>query len=342
MLIKGKPYVIGVDGGGTKTLAVAATLDGEVIATARSGPSNYQSAGRDAAARNIAQAIAEIAEATAAPEGCLAIYYALAGADRLLDFEIIEEIVGGITPHPPWPQWKVDNDALAPLALGSEDCTGVVLICGTGTNCVGINPAGQRRQIGGLGPAFGDAAGGSIIGIQAYSAAIRGEDGRSQPTLLSQLIREHIGSSDLLSVVHRTYVDGEGFAFSSIVPPVFEAAERGDPVAQGILRANGRELGISALATLRTLFPPDAPVAVVMAGSISQNPNPIIQTTVRDVVLQEYPNARIAVPTAEPALGAVALAVRLAGEKPGLELGKGFIDRLNRSYSAFDGGGESK
>ena len=149
MLIKGKPYVIGVDGGGTKTLAVAATLDGEVIATARSGPSNYQSAGRDAAASNIAKAIAEIAEATAAPEGCLAIYYALAGADRPLDFEIIEEIVGGITPHPPWPQWKVDNDALAPLALGSEDCTGVVLICGTGTTALALTPQAREGKSAG-------------------------------------------------------------------------------------------------------------------------------------------------------------------------------------------------
>jgi N-acetylglucosamine kinase-like BadF-type ATPase len=336
MSTKDSPYVIGVDGGGTKTLAVAATLTGEIIAAARSGPANYQSAGKDVAASNIRQVISEIAEITSAPRGCLAVYYALSGADRPLDFEIIEDMIGGITPSPPWPHWEVDNDALAPLALGSEDGTGVVVICGTGTNCIGINATGQRKQVGGLSPAFGDAAGGSVIGIRAYSAAIRGEDGRGRPTLLSQLIRSHIGSSDLLSVVHHTYADGEGFAFSSIAPLVFEAAERGDSVAVEILIDNGRELGISALAALRELFSPEDAPTVVLAGSIAQNPNPITLTAVREAVLPEYPNARIMVPTAEPVLGAVLLATRLAGKGLAVESSREFMERLEHSYSTFD------
>ncbi|MCR4426994.1 MAG: hypothetical protein NUW23_12550 [Firmicutes bacterium] len=331
-----RPYVIGVDGGGTKTLAVAATLSGEVIAVERSGPANYQTVGPAAAMANISRALAGVSEATGAPTGCSALHLALAGADRPRDLEVLGRFLPSIIPSPPWPRWSIDNDVIAALATGSEDGIGVALICGTGTNCVGVGPDGSRVQIGGLGRAFGDAAGGWEIGVRAMSAAVRGEDGRGRPTLLSQMIRDHLGVADLLCIADDTHAASGSFAFSTLVPVVFSAAEYGDEVAREILRDNGRELGISALAALRRLFPPDAQVAVILCGGVAKNPNRIIRDAVAEVVLLEFPKARIVVPSAEPVLGAVVNAARLAGAHVEREL----IEKLEASYSRYtDGSG---
>lgn len=309
-------YVIGVDGGGTKTLAAAASLEGEVIGVARSGPSNFQTVGTAVAAASISDCIRGILLRTGSGACtqplCRAVYYALAGADREPDFETIRGFVAPITPAQ---LWKVENDAMAALAVGSEDGTGVVVVCGTGTNCIGIGPDGRRVQVGGLGRVFGDCAGGTEIATRAYGAAVRGEDGRGKPTQLSGLIRRWLNISDLQDLAGKFYAEGDGFQLASLAPLVFEAAETGDEVARDILLTNARELGMSALAALRKLFPRDAAVRVVLTGGVARHPGSLTRDAMAEVILQEYPRARVVVPCAEPVLGAVVNALRLLGVK---------------------------
>ena len=50
-------YVLGVDGGGTKTLVAIMAEDGRLCATGTSGPSNFDDVGLAAAQANIGQAV---------------------------------------------------------------------------------------------------------------------------------------------------------------------------------------------------------------------------------------------------------------------------------------------
>ena len=50
-------YVLGVDGGGTKTLVLLGDQDGNVLARGLSGPSNYNAVGFDAACLALESAI---------------------------------------------------------------------------------------------------------------------------------------------------------------------------------------------------------------------------------------------------------------------------------------------
>ena len=52
-----KKYVIGVDGGGTKTISALANLEGKILAFGKSGPSNVRKVGLKIAVENIAKAI---------------------------------------------------------------------------------------------------------------------------------------------------------------------------------------------------------------------------------------------------------------------------------------------
>ena len=322
-------YVLGVDGGGSKTIAVAANYEGEVIALARSGPSNYQTIGVEAARQSIATCLKTITAQIGPDTECRAAYYALAGADRPSDFAIIESFLAPLNPAP---LWKIENDALAALALVSEDGSGVVVVCGTGTNCIGISPDGKRVQIGGLGRIFGDRAGGTEIATRAYSAAVRSEDGRGKPTLLAPLLRQHLGIERLEDLADRVFAAPRKYNLATLVPVVFAATEAGDEVAREILQDTGRELGISALAALRRLFPKEATVKVVLTGGITKYPNTIIEEAMRAVIHEEYGRAEIVVPDAEPVLGAVLSALRLAGRA----LDPGLLGRLKTSFIQMD------
>ena len=52
-------YVVGIDGGGTKTTAAVVGDDGKLVASATFGPSNRRSVGMEAASANIAEAVTE-------------------------------------------------------------------------------------------------------------------------------------------------------------------------------------------------------------------------------------------------------------------------------------------
>lgn len=319
-------YVIGVDGGGSKTIAVAANYEGEVIAIARSGPSNYQTIGVAAARESIAACLKGILTRVGPEAECRAAFYALAGADRPADFAVIESFLAPLNPAP---RWKIENDALAALALVSEDGTGVVVVCGTGTNCIGIDPQGNRVQIGGLGRIFGDRAGGTEIATLAYAAAVRSEDGRGRPTILASLLRQHLGLAHLEDLADKLFASPCRFNLATLVPVVFKAAEAGDEVAQEILRETGKELGISALAALRRLFPKEAKVKVVLTGGITKGPNTIVEEAMRAVVHAEYPAAEIVIPDTEPVLGAVLGAFRLDG----VVLAAAMVQKLKTSFA---------
>ena len=59
-------YVIGIDGGGTKTAAQLADLNSTVLAESQAGPSNFQVIGVDIAA----QAILDVVQACCQNIGC--------------------------------------------------------------------------------------------------------------------------------------------------------------------------------------------------------------------------------------------------------------------------------
>ena len=330
-------YVVGLDAGGSKTLGVAATPAGEVIAVCRSGPGNYQTIGVDRAHDSLRECIAVLVRVAARASGCdsgrcLAAYLAVAGADRSHDFQVIRGYVGEVMASDArCDLWEVDNDALAALALASDDGCGIVAICGTGTNCVGVGPppGRARLQIGGLGRAFGDAAGGSEIGIRALAAAVRCEDGRGPHTALTGMFRAHLGLQSLMELADVIQAGKRQLSPASLVPLVVEAAERRDEAAIKILADCGQELGLSALAALRRLYPLSACVPVVLTGGVVINPNPIIRDAAAAVVLREYPFARMITLAQPPALGSVARAARLVG----IQVTRAWIEALSGSYN---------
>jgi N-acetylglucosamine kinase-like BadF-type ATPase len=129
------PYIIGVDGGGTKTVAWIAPLDDDmnsvVLGRGQSGPGNPRAVGFEVAQANIAAAIeAAFADAKLPSQTAATACFGLAGAGRAIEQQRIVA----------WGQQRgiarsvaVTGDAEPILAAASPDNCGIALICGTGS-----------------------------------------------------------------------------------------------------------------------------------------------------------------------------------------------------------------
>lgn len=261
---------LGVDAGGSTTVAILADKTGEVVGYGIAGTGNFQGPGVEAARAEVKRSIdLALSRAGAGISSVRGAYFGMAGADRLKDFQIVRTLLEPLIPDNIL--WNFENDAVLGLWAGTIDGIGVGVVCGTGTNVVGINSQGERLQIGGMGTLFGDSAGGAYIGERAIALSMRGIEGRSEPTMMHDRILEHYGIEHLLDLVDRIYKH-ENLKVADLTPLVIDVAAEGDQVAIDLLCEVGRELAISTNAAIRQLFHAQEHVKVVGVGSVFQKP----------------------------------------------------------------------
>jgi N-acetylglucosamine kinase-like BadF-type ATPase len=231
-------YILGVDGGGTKTMALLGNQDGNVVARGVSGPSNYNVIGFDAACSALESAI-NMACADH-PGELSALCLGLAGAGRKEDIERFESWAAHKFPKT---AVKVVNDAEILLMAGAPSGPALALICGTGSIVYGRSVTGELIRAGGWGYLFGDEGSGYAIGIAALQAVMQAYDGRGRETLLSEVVLERYGLRTPPELVHTIYgAEAPRSAVATLSGLVEQAAGLGDPVAIGILEESSREL----------------------------------------------------------------------------------------------------
>ncbi len=301
--------VIGVDAGGTKTVALLEELSVTTPILRRgqgqSGPGNLRSVGLNAATREISAAIhAAFTDANihvAAVEGlCLSV----AGAGRIQEQQQLQA----------WAETQnfarrviVTTDAEPILAAASPAGVGIALISGTGSLAWGRNSAGQVQRVGGWGYLFGDEGSGYAIAIAALRAVALAADGRAPPTTLHDafLTRLTVATpSELIDRIYGTALSRDQIAACAEL--VFEAAKH-DPVARQILQAAADDLAtmVTTLARRLNFAAGKFPLAIA-GGVLIHQPSFRADLTAR---IGLPPNSVVPVPC--PAVGAVMIARRL-------------------------------
>lgn len=306
----GRGCVLGVDGGGSKTLALAAAIDGEVLGRGEAGPSNYQVTGLEAALSNL-EAAAEAALANAGRErgDLVAVCVGLAGVARPADRGRLAAWAKRYLPHVPV---LIANDAQLVMAVGTPHGWGVAVICGTGSIALGRSPEGRTARAGGWGYLLGDEGSGYAIGLACLRAVLRAYDGRGPQTELTRLVLEHYGLDDPSGLVARTYEGAAGPAsIAALAALVDTAALAGDSVARGILRDAGSELALAARAVVQQLALA-GPVPCGLAGGVIVKGTALRVAFVEAAAALGCDLAPVSL-VSEPARGAVTLALGQIG-----------------------------
>jgi N-acetylglucosamine kinase-like BadF-type ATPase len=307
---------IGIDGGGTKTRAVAVTEDGQLIADLVGDGSNVNRHGWERGLAVLAELFAKIQEQMPKQGQVAAVYLGLAGVDREPQKQRMLDWVQG-----QWPtsQVFVENDARIALASGGGVREGIVLIAGTGSIAFGINAAGDHARVGGWGYLIGDEGSGYDIGRQAIAAVIRSFDGREQATVLVEKLLAIYGLSEPTALIPLVY--DESFSrerMAGVARIVLEAASEGDVVSRHLLERAAEELCL-LVEVLRTklAFSQEIVPAVLTGGLLHRG------SLLVDCISKRLPpQVRVAISERPPVVGAVRLAQGMTGDTCSAELAK--------------------
>lgn len=304
-------YLIGVDGGGSKTTALIAGMDGDILGRGSSASSNYRTVGIQNACASLDEALrAAFADATLPPEAgrVRMACFGLAGIDRPGDQAPLQ---AWVERHWPGMPFEFVSDARLVLAAGTPEGWGIEVICGTGSIVYGRDPDGMMARAGGWGYLLGDEGSGYDIGLTALRCVARAADGRGPQTMLTELILAHWSlrsANDLIGYVYRPQVSETGIAALAVL--VESAARQGDSVAQNILQQAGRELAMAVQVVSRRLQLPE-PTPCALAGGMMVRGELISQEFLAAagvLNLQLFPVQWVS----EPAIGAIRLAAERA------------------------------
>ena len=304
--------ILGVDGGGTKTVAWIAPADDSqnVLGRGVSGPSNWQVVGEEAAKDHLRRAI----EASRADSGLPRRQFAaacigLAGADREADQKMIR-------------QWAVQqrltdrllvvNDALPVLYAATGSGCGVALISGTGSFALGRREDGATVRVGGWGYLLGDEGSAYAIALDGLRAAAKSADGRGPATNLLESLLAALGRKRPEDLIPATYDAAMTRSrIAALCPLVFKSQQSGDSVADQIIAnaANCLAQMVAAVAARLQYTPDSFPLA--LAGGVLLHHRELrnrLQSALRNLRVSADPV--VAIP--EPVRGALVMSQRAA------------------------------
>ncbi len=241
-------YVIGIDGGGTKTKGVILGEDKQVYAASECESTNYQTLGIETAVSRLKELIYLLLQKSNINESYIVnISCCLSGIDSDHDQQLMEnhltEMIGRHSNHLA-ANINVYNDGIAALYSVDGSGNGAIVVAGTGCVAFGKDAKGTVYRIGGWGHVIGDLGSGFDIGRRAVISVVGAAEGIAASTLLTSLILEHVGAKDESELIawsnHR---DRSPRDFASLVPIVTLCAQRLDTVSLQILRDTAIELG---------------------------------------------------------------------------------------------------
>jgi N-acetylglucosamine kinase-like BadF-type ATPase len=303
-------YFLGVDIGGTKTHALIANEEGQVLGFGERGPGNHQSVGYGGMRKVLHDATGQaLAEAGLSVSLMAGAGFGIAGYDWPSQKEAMLLAIRSLGLQAPI---EIVNDASLGILAGCSQGWGLAVVSGTGCNARGWDRGRQHegRAIG-EGDLVGEGAGASELIAMAIKAVAHEWTCRGPATLLTPMLVEHYSARNLAELV-------EGFSTNRLeMDPadallVFKAAAAGDPVALDLVRWAGDELGKLANGVIRQLGFQKLEFEVVLVGSMYDG-NPLLIETMRDKIHSIAPGAKLVRLNVPPVVGAVLLGMEQAG-----------------------------
>ncbi len=304
-------FVLGVDGGQTTTKCVLATTEGQVLGRGEGGGLIHlaEDRGREHLERALREAFAGAwSSAGLEPREVQALGLGLTGVEAgTPEARRVHELLPSLVRAE---RVDVQSDAVAALMGAHAGQPGVIVVAGTGSIALGLDPQGRPARAGGWGWLVGDEGSAFAIGRGGLHSVFDALDGTGPATGLEPILLRHFqvdAVRDLKRRVNATDFGPRGFG--ALAPLVAQAAEQGDAVAAGIIREAGRALAAQVCAVIRRLnF--DQPACVAPIGGAFEHVAGLRQAFETAMNLASVP-AIIVEPKLPPVLGAVILALRL-------------------------------
>ena len=342
-------YVLGIDGGGTKTACALSDEQGNILGFSSGPASSYVAVGENKLKASLITVIGSLFDKMAArPKKIDIIYAGISGINKATPEAIKNRVTEELIRLTSVSKVIFDEDcdlgvAFAGSLESDKKLPGILVLAGTGIGIMGINLQGERKSLHGWGHLMGDEGSGYNIGIKVLMAAARAFDGRGKDTVLKELFLElprfkncievkSLANKDAISLTDEQKKKIWGDITSAVYHPVMEreeiaslskyacmAAEKGDEIAIGILKSAGEELGCAINVAAKSLGLLGKKFQVIPACGVFKAGDFVIKS-LKDAVLKYSPEAEILSPVFLPVLGAVILGLETLGKTIGEEV----------------------
>lgn len=225
-------YLLGIDGGGTKTEFLLTDINGNEIKRSILGTSNPVNTGIEKAKEVLIQGISAVCNDLNFSE--ISVFAGLAGSASEDINEIFYDFLGTFG----FGAYSNGSDADSAVSVSLKGENGVSVIMGTGIIAFSCKD-GKKYRIGGRGYLIDKGGSGFCFGSDALNSAYEFIDGRGGSELILKLVEEKLGQK-LKDSVSAIYSGGATYV-ASFAPIIFEAYKQGDADAERILDKNAYE-----------------------------------------------------------------------------------------------------
>lgn len=302
-------YLIGMDGGGTKTKCILTDVNLNVIYETTGEASNFLVIGAEKVSETILNLVNDITSSQNISSTDIdSIVLGTTGGGRRNDAELLENQINNdaklksISIN----KFKVESDARIALEGAFTGNAGSILIAGTGSIMFGKDDKGSIHRVGGFGRFIGDEGSGYRIGRIGLNAVARYFDGRAKHTKIADLLEQEFSissSEDLITEVYRN-----NFNIPSLAPLVCEAAESADKIAQRILEDEAEELILHIL-SMKSKLKVDI-LKVSLIGSLLTTAN-YFSYLFNEKVIRKFEDVKIKEAEHSPEFGAALMAKQI-------------------------------
>jgi N-acetylglucosamine kinase-like BadF-type ATPase len=302
-------FVLGFDGGGTKTDCVLMNASGAVLARSQAGPSNPLRVGFGAALASVRDAAREATAAAKilAGESPLALCTALGGVGPPESAEKMRLLLASEFPKSKIRVCTDLDSALAAAGIGPV----IVLDAGTGSFAIGRNADGETARAGGYGSQIGDEGSAYDIGRRAVLTAMHENDRTGADSAFGQRLLRELGCTTWSEVKARAQAASDE-VFPRLFSVVASLAEANETEAQEILRAAASDLVLQAENLAHRLKLRGQGLFIAkMGGMIGRSK--FLETHLDDHLRSTFSGAEIGQLRMTPAEAAARLALELTG-----------------------------
>lgn len=312
-------YLLGVDGGGTKTEFVLVDAKGHVRATYQGGSCYYIQIGFDGLHELLAEGVqAVLSQVSGKPEDIDFAFFGLPayGEDSIAEpmLDVVPEAVLGHR------RYACGNDMICGWAGSLAGADGINIVAGTGSIGYGEH-GGLSARGGGWGEVFSDEGSAYWIAISGLNAFSRMADGRLAKGPLYDVFMQALDLKNNLDIC--------GYVFGRETPSrdkiaamsklVSQSAEAGDRVALKIFDSAGYELAAIVDAIRAKLnYMPDEPVVLSYSGGVFKCGALIIEPFQKHLnqfsMMPDSPRYDLRKPLHAPSIGSALYAARRLGQ----------------------------
>ena len=255
-------YLLGLDGGGTKTAAALYNSSTGEIHTQFLGCGNVCVLGRDGCVKLFEQMLCGLLSEVDISKIDFSTF-AFAGVGRTAQQKILESVATEFG----FKRFTVVTDAQILHYSFFKNELGVLISSGTGSICL-VNPFGDHIQIGGWGYILGDDGSGFHIGKLSISHILEEFQSGKSPSKLSLALLDYYAVDNASELITKTYSSDSPQTFvASCARIITRLGQNGDQLAIEIIDTASASLVKLASKAIK-LCPTGTKVKIALAGGV--------------------------------------------------------------------------